>query len=84
MTEKFAMLIMKSEKRQTTGKRELPSQESVRTLREKVFENIGSGNNQRSRNEGKNKKRVPQQNEKASQHQALQQKSHWRDKYLGR
>ena len=81
------MLLMKSRKRDSAKGIELPNQECIRTFGEKVnYKYLGiSEVDTTKQSEMKEKilERVPQKNEKVSQNQTLQQKSHQRDKPLG-
>ena len=59
------------------------NQNAWRKEKLQVFGNIRSKHHQTSGNDRKNNKSVPQTDEKTSQNQTLQQKSHQRDKHLG-
>ena len=59
------------------------NQNSQRKRKLQILGNIGSRHYQTSRDERKSKNRVPQKNKKTSWNQALQQKSHQRNKHLG-
>ena len=76
---------MKNYKRETTEGIELQNQESLGILEKEncfILGNIESRHRQTSRNERKSKKSVPQKNKKAARNQALEQKSHQRNKHL--
>ena len=78
--KKYAIIIKKIEKRETSEKIELSNQKIIRHALRKgklhVLENIGSGHYQTKRGGVKNKKRVAQTNKKVSQNHTLQKKSH--------
>ena len=79
---KWAMVIIKSGKRQIAEGIELPIQEKIRMNRKpKVLGNIGSGHHQTS--EDKRKNEYLRRMKKTFRNQTLQQESHQRDKYLG-
>ena len=77
-TEKCAMLIIKNGKRVTTEGIELPNQESIKTLSRKITSSweYWKWTLSNIKDEGRNKKRVPQKNKETSQNQPLPQKSY--------
>ena len=76
--KKCAMLIIKGGRRETTERGKLSNQEGIRTLGEKEnYKYLGilkADTIKLAKMEEKKKKRVPQENKKASRNQALQEK----------
>ena len=89
-TGKYAMLITKIGKGEITVGTELPNQERDRTLREKenykflrILEpdTVKQVKMKKKKKKKEKKKSAPQMNGKTFWNQALQQKSHWRNKH---
>ena len=76
------MALKNNERRETTERKELPNQESIKTLLRKNYKYSGILEADTVKHERKSKKRVSQK--KTSRNQSLLQKSQQRNKQLGK